>query len=189
MKVKKIVASFLTLSFMSLFTAPLSTEVSAQTDNMSLAEFLKTTDKIEASYSYPSMRISANETGKSKLSAQTPVIIASVEEISTENIKSGDVVNFKIANDVNDTNGNILIKAGTPVSAKITFVKSKLRIGRSGEITISDFNTKAVDGTYVPLSGTVSEKAHNKMTLSIVLSAVICPLFLLMRGKEAVLPA
>ena len=62
-------------------------------------------------------------------------------------------------------------------------------LGKSGEVTVSDFNTTAVDGTYVPLSGSVSAKPDDKMTISIVLGVLICPLFLLMRGDEAVVPA
>lgn len=58
-------------------------------------------------------------------------------------------------------------------------------MGKSGEITVSDFHTTAVDGTYIPLSATVSAKPDDKMVTSIVLSVHICPLFLLMKGEEA----
>ena len=61
-------------------------------------------------------------------------------------------------------------------------------IGRSGELTVNDFHTTAVDGTYIPLSGSVSAKPDDKMTLSVVLSVLICPLFLLMHGDDARLP-
>ena len=62
-------------------------------------------------------------------------------------------------------------------------------IGRSGEVTVTDFHTTAVDGTYVPLSGSVSARPDDKMTMSIVLSVLICPLFLLMKGEDAQVPA
>ena len=94
MKIKKVVASILVLSFMSMFSVSLSTKVVAQTDEMSLSEFLRTTDKIEASYSYPSMRLSANGVGKSILSAHTPIIIRCVDTISTKEI----VMNLKHIN-------------------------------------------------------------------------------------------
>lgn len=189
MKVKKLVSSLLTLSFMTMFTTPLSTGVAAQSDQMTLSEFLKTTDKVEASYSYPSMRLSSNGTGKSTLPAHTPIVIRCVDTITTNNIVSGGTVNFAVVADIKDSNGDVIIKAGTPVTAQISFAKSKGMIGRSGEVTVVDFSTTAVDGTYIPLSGSVSAKADDKMTMSIVLSVLLCPLFLLMKGEEAVVPA
>ena len=59
----------------------------------------------------------------------------------------------------------------------------------SGKLTISDFHTTAIDGTYIPLSGTVSSNPEDKMVLSIVLSVFVCPLFLLLKGGEGSLPA
>lgn len=189
MKIKKLVASLLALSFMSMFTTPLSAGVAAQSDEMTLSEFLKTTDKVEASYSYPSMRLSANGVGKSTLTAHTPIIIRCTDTITTKEIVSGGSVDFAVVSDVKDANGNILIKAGAPVTAQITFAKSSGRIGQSGEITVQDFSTRAVDGTYVPLSGSVSARPDDKMVMSICLGFIFCPLFLLIKGDDAVVPA
>ena len=43
MKIKKLLASFLALSFMSLFVSPLSAGVAAQSDQMTLYKIIKTT--------------------------------------------------------------------------------------------------------------------------------------------------
>lgn len=185
MKIKKIIAGVLLLFFSTTFSG----SVLAQ-ENMTLYEFLKTTDEINAYYEYPSMKISANSTsGKALLPAHTPVVIRCTETITTKNVVSGGEVNFAVVTDIRDTKGNILVKAGTPVSAQISFTKTKGMVGRSGEITVTDFHTTAVDGTYIPLSGSVSAKPDDKMTTSIVLSVLVCPLFLLMKGNEAQLNA
>lgn len=189
MKFKKSIASFLTISLMMLFTSPLASQVSAEAEQMSLADFIRTTDNVKAFYSYPSMRLATNAVGKSTLPAHTPIIIRCVDTITTKNIVSGGTVNFAVVADVKDYNGNILIKAGAPVTAQISFSKDKGMIGRSGELTVTDFSTTAVDGSYVALSGSVSAKPDDKMTSSIVLSVLICPLFLLMKGDEAQLTA
>ncbi|MBR2069452.1 MAG: hypothetical protein IJ877_06805 [Candidatus Gastranaerophilales bacterium] len=186
MKIKKVIAWFLMMSFVSLHTSPLSFVATAE--NMSLAEFLKTTDNIEASYSYPSMIATTNASGKSVLNAHTPIVIRCTETITTNDIVSGDTVNFAVVQDVRDSNGNILIKSGTPVTAQISFAKKQGMIGKSGEISINDFHTTAVDGSYVQLSGSVSACPEDQMTMSIVLSVLICPLFLLMKGDEARVP-
>lgn len=181
---KKTVASFLLITLMSLFT-PSSGKASANTGKETLNDFLKTTDNISASYVYPSMKLTFNDTGKSVLPAHTPIMMRCDETISASNIQSGSSVNFSVVNDIKDETGLILIKAGTPVSAQVIFAQDKGMIGRSGKIAISDFHTTAVDGTYIPLSGSVSAQPEDKMVLSVVLSAVVCVLFLLMKGQDA----
>ncbi len=179
---KKLTSSLLLLIFMCSSASPLT---AATTKDETLYDFMQNTKDIKASYTYPSMKTSSNIEGTVKLPANTPVILKNRNTISTKFIVNGTSVPFTVADDVKDETGTVLIKAGTPASAKITFVEYKKAIGRSGEIQISDFHTTAVDGSYVPLSGTLSSNPDNRMVLSIVLSAVICPLFLLMEGREA----
>lgn len=187
MYIKKILSSFLLVTLMTLFTAPLSAE-STKADN-SLYNFLKTTDNIDASYKYPSMKLATASTGKTRLSAHTPIMIRCEETISTRDVVSGGTVNFSVLSDVKADNGLVVIKAGAPVTAEITFAKKKGMIGKSGQLTVSDFHTTAVDGTYVPLSASVSSQPDDNMTTSVVLSVLICPLFLLMKGDEGQVPA
>lgn len=185
MKIKKTIAGFLMISLISLMGSPLSVVAQPNTEEMSLHEFIKTTDNIQASYKYPSMKISSNASGKTVLPAHTPIVIRCTETISTKDVVSGGTVNFAVVSDVFDNNGNVLIKAGTPVTAEIAFAKSKGMIGRSGEVTVNDFHTTAVDGTYIPLSASVTARPEDKMVLSVVLSVLLCPLFLLLKGEEA----
>ena len=163
------------------------TTLAAESKN--LADFIKNNDKIEAKFSYPSMKLSSNHNGKSVLPAHTAIMIQCNDTISTKNIASGATVHFSVVNDIKNSDGLVLIKAGTPVSAQISFVEENGMIGKSGKLTISDFHTTAIDGTYIPLSGTVSSNPEDKMVLSIVLSILVCPLFLLLKGGEGSLPA
>lgn len=189
MKTKRIVSSFLLMTFLSLFATPLTGEAQVGTEQETLYDFLKSTKNIEASYSYPSMKLAAATTGGSTLAAHTPIVIRCTDTITTRDIVSGGTVDFAVVSDIKDANGKVLVKAGTPATAQITFSKPRGRIGQSGEVTVSDFHTTAVDGTYVPLSGSVSARPDDKMVLSVCLGILICPLFLLMRGEDAQLPA
>ena len=55
--------------------------------DLSLKEFLKTTDKIEAKMEYPSMpKLAANSTTGIKLNANTPVMIKCDETITTKDV-------------------------------------------------------------------------------------------------------
>lgn len=51
-------------------------------------------------------------------------------------------------------------------------------------------NVTAKDGTEIMLTGgNMSEEGNNKLALSIVLAIFICPLFLLLKGEQAIIPA
>lgn len=188
MQVKKIISSFLVISLMTFFVAPISAE-SSNKGKQNLYSFLKNTDKITASYAYPSMKLASASTGQEKLPAHTPIIIRCNETISTRDVVDGGTVNFSVLSDIKSQDGNILISAGTPVTATISFSSPKGMIGKSGTITINDFHTTAIDGSYVPLSSSVSARPDDKLATSIVLSVLICPLFLLMKGEDAQVPA
>ncbi len=155
-------------------------------DEESLYDILISKEKIKASFEYPSFKIADNFTG-TKLNVHTPVIIQNNSEINAKEITSGNTIDFSVVQDVKTSSGEIIIKAGTPVSARIDIEKRGC-IGKSAEIKITDFHTTAVDGTYIPLSSTVSVNPDDRMVLSIVLSVCICFLFLLIRGRNAVLP-
>lgn len=161
-----------------------------QQNKETLKDFLQNTEKIDARYTYPSMPAQKNSTPKVILSAHTPVTLRNLYNISTDNIVSGTSVDFAVLADVRDRFGNTIIKAGTPATAQIIFAKQTGdNLGKAGKLEISDFHTKTVDGRYVPLSGSISSQGEDRMVLSIVLSVLICPLFLLMDGDDAVIPA
>ena len=190
MKIKRFWAVLLIISMMSFSATPLTSSVYAEPEQMTLSEFLKTNENITASYSYPSMKLASNTAGKSTLSAHTPIVIRCTETITTKNIVNGSTVKFAVVSDIKDSNGSILVREGTPVTAKISFTKKSKIFGRSAEITITDVSTTAVDGTYIPLSGSVTAKPDDKMIMSIALTVVfICPLFLFMKGDDTHVPA
>jgi hypothetical protein len=93
-----------------------------------------------------------------------------------------------VLNDVK-INDVVIIKAGTKAQAQVSAIDDAGFIGRSGKILISDFSTRAVDGGSIPLQGTVSSNASSRVVASLALSFFVCPLFLLMRGQEAIVPA
>ncbi len=188
MQIKKLISSFLVVLFLTMFTSPIFADVS-QKNTQTLYDFLKNTDEVTANYAYPSMKIASASSGQVKLPAHTPVAIRCDETITTSNIVSGGTVKFSVIGDIKSSDGRVLISAGTPVSATISFASPKGMIGKSGTVTINDFHTNTVDGAYVPLSSSVSATPEDKMTLSIVLSVLVCPLFLLMNGDDAQVPA
>ena len=191
-KLKKLSVLFLLTAFIGMYALPINYAYSkAPAPKNSLKEFIQEAgDNIEAGYQYPSYNPQLHEdiSEKIKIPAHTPVIIRATKTISSEQIQSGDIIYFKTVENVKDRAGNILIAANSPVQTEVFFQKSKM-IGKAGKLSISDFHTKAVDGTYVPLSASISIEAEDKSDMSLLLGLLICPLFLLMKGEEAVLHA
>lgn len=157
-----------------------------------LKNFLKDKKEVFVKYQYPSMNTTKLATSQIAntvtLPAGTPVVLKNIKTISSSNITNGSNVTFKVVNDV-IVDDKVLIKAGSIVNAQVNYAKRKNFAGIAGEITISDFAAKAVDGTYVPLKATLSSKGEEKMGLSIGLGVVLCVLFLLIQGDDAIVPA
>jgi hypothetical protein len=153
-------------------------------------EFLNKHQEIHVEYKYSvhqADKIAA--TGqKVKLPAGAPVVIKFIETIKSSDATDGSSISFSVVQDVK-IGDDILIKAGSMGQAQVSASEEAGRIGQAGKITISDFSVRAVDGTYIPLRGTVSGKGSDKVVTSGALSILICPLFLLMKGGEATIPA
>ena len=117
------------------------------------------------------------------LPANTPVKVQAKDIYCSSVLTVGDEVHFTVTDNVTSNNA-VAIKKGTNVKAKVVKVNKRGRIGIPGRITIDEFQTTDVNGKTVPLSGTVVSEAKSKMGLSITLSVLIIPLFLLMHGKD-----
>ena len=155
-------------------------------------EKINVSDSIKSyqGYEVPANYQSSHQTkGKTVLlGANTPVKISNDEIISAANLQNGSTVHYTVSEDVRALDGTTVIQAGTPVSATVTNIKEKGRIGKPGELTVANFKTRAIDGSDITLSAIVTQKAKNRIARSIVLSAVVFPAFLLMRGADAEIP-
>ena len=160
MKLKKQIAVFMTIVLtMFCFQPVFAREFYIEPET--LQEFLKTTEEIKVAYNWDNKMPSAGIDSTVILPAGTPITIRALSTVKSSEIKSGDSVNFTVHSDVRTKDGYIIIKAGTPVSAQIIFSKPKGKIGKSGNIQISNFHTTTVDGSYVALSATLSSEPED----------------------------
>ena len=113
----------------------------------------------------------------------TPVEIQASQTYDSSTVQAGDSVKFSVVKNIT-LNGQTVIAAGAPVTATVQKANKRGRIGIPGEILLSDFSTVTTKGTKVPLTGEVHQRAKSKMALSVTLSVIVIPLFLLMKGKD-----
>lgn len=118
----------------------------------------------------------------------TTIAMKAVETISSETAQTGQQVQFEVVRDVT-VDDVVVIKAGAPAVAEVLRASPRKAVGREGELIIAVRYAKAVDGTNVRLRASLTEKGEDSLTSTVVLSVVLCPLFLLQKGGEATIPA
>ena len=135
------------------------------------------------------MSFRINGAGEVVLQNSTPITLKSLNEINSDLLNVGDVVHFAVAYDVKVDN-KVVIQAGSTVNASVTRAERSKGIGKPGEFDIQLKDVKSVDGQIINLGGkSIFRQGDNKATLSIVLGVVVCLLFLLIKGKPAIIPA
>jgi len=126
----------------------------------------------------------------------TSVKLALSGDLSSANATQGQVVEFRVADDV-VINGAVVIKKGTLALGKVTFVQAKRHLGRAGSLDIVADKTHAVDGSKVELHAEAGSKGKGKagvMAAGMLITATgvgapLGALWLLKHGKDATIPA
>lgn len=136
----------------------------------------------------PKKVVTIKKEPKFLLEEGTIIRVKSLAEISSKTAKEGDRADFAIAEDV-EINGKIVIKQGTLVDGNIESVQKAKGLGKQGSITVNFLKVKAADGSTVPIRSTKNAiQGENKGGASVALALVLSPLFLLKKGKEAIIP-
>lgn len=79
-----------------------------------------------------------------------------IEALSSQTNRTGDVVHFKVVNDVT-VDDTVVIKAGTEALGRILTAHAAKGWGKSGKLDISVETVKAVDDSNIPLTATMGE--------------------------------
>lgn len=130
-------------------------------------------------------------------SAQAVVIPAGtavygeIEETVTSKKKDsevGEVVRAHVWRDV-VVDGNVVIKAGTPMVVQVSDVKRAHVAGRKGDLELEAVSTAAVDGNEVLLDGGYDKSGKSRTAGAVVLAAVAAWPLIFIKGKQAKLEA
>lgn len=98
--------------------------------------------------------------GAVSVPAGTLIKVALVTPVSTKNIKVGDTVRYKVAEDV-IVDGSLVFAKGLPGEGVVTKAKPARNFGRNAQVEVDFKQTKAIDGTEVDTF--VGEKAKKEM--------------------------
>ncbi len=123
-----------------------------------------------------------------KLQSGTTVVLETIQELSSGNMSVGQSVPLRVKYDV-IVKGKVLIKGGAMASAQVTSVEARGGMGKKGSFAMRPTVVQAIDGQMIVLAnGGASMVGENKVGGAVALAAVVSPLFLLKKGKDAVIP-
>lgn len=124
----------------------------------------------------------------------TPVQLKLSQTISSANEQMGDLVGFTVVDDVK-LGDKIVIPHDSQASAHVIEVQPKRWAGRGGKLSVMVDYVRLPDGEKLPLTATQRGQAgghSTAMTGAMAATAVVffpaAPLFLMMHGKEMVIP-
>lgn len=127
----------------------------------------------------------AQQTAPLVLTEGTPIRVRNVEQISSKDAQVGDPVSFEVDEDV-DVDGQVVIAAGTPAYGEVTEAAKNGRIGKGGKLRIEVSYIKLPDRR-LRTRGQRENAGDGKGGNTIVTTALLGPLGLLWKGKNAVI--
>ena len=123
------------------------------------------------------------------LKAGTMIPLEAVNEINSKFASVGQLIDFRVTRDI-VVDKKVVIPYGSIAKGQITRFEKRKALGKGASMQIQLKSIITKDGTDILLNGgNMSEEGEDKMIIMGILSLFVCPLFLLMKGKEAVIPA
>jgi hypothetical protein len=124
----------------------------------------------------------------------TPIRLRLTRTLSSSDVTVGEKIDFDVLDDVRVGN-RIVVSRGTKAIGAITLAEPKKRMGRAGKLNFMLEQMRLADNTRVTLRADrqTSGQGHvGAMATGMVVTAlfvpIAAPLFLMMHGKDAVIP-
>jgi hypothetical protein len=114
----------------------------------------------------------------------TPIKVAVVKEVTSKEAKPNDPVEFTVTEDL-VINGQVIVRTGTPAIGSVINAEKKGYMGKSGKLAVQVESTTTSDGQRLKLRAAKGREGDDKTTSTMVLSTLISPAFLFMKGSEA----
>lgn len=122
------------------------------------------------------------------LQANSIVVVKTTGELSSKKITTGQPLTGLVVAMPVKVNDQILIQAGTPVIGEVQTAEEAGMVGQAGELVVAVQMTTAVDGQNIGLTGALRSKGDSEVGGTVAVSVLLCPLALLNKGDEGVIP-
>ena len=120
------------------------------------------------------------------LKAGTTIPLQTLTPLSSATLQTGQTVTFNVASDIK-VNGKVVIERGAAATGTVVSAQHRRMIGLPGKFMIKINTVTAVDGTNVFLTNSdINAEGKSKLVTSLILTGVLCWLFALMKGEDAV---
>jgi len=120
------------------------------------------------------------------LRADTPVTLVLVQELKTRQVKAGQHVQCRIAQQLM-VDSCIAIPEGAPAIVEIIEARNAGLLGRPDKLVMNAISATSMTGQPIALRGTFALEGEDRMVESLASSAVISCLFFLVPGDRVVL--
>jgi hypothetical protein len=120
------------------------------------------------------------------LAEGTALNLVTAQEISSKRAELGDVVLFKVEDDVS-VNGHVIISKGTEARGRVMNAEKSGRMGKAGKLGIRVESTTTIDGQPLRIRAARGKEGDDKTTSVAALSMIVSPLFLFKKGGEAII--
>ncbi|MBI2969022.1 MAG: hypothetical protein HYY40_14565 [Bacteroidetes bacterium] len=116
------------------------------------------------------------------------VTIKTLDTLNSDKNAEGEIFYLEVVNDV-IVNNKVVITKGSKATAMITKSIKRGVMGKGGELEFSLDYVKSVDGQNIKLRNpSAGVQGKSKQTEAIVGAAAVHPVFLIMKGKAAIIP-
>ena len=124
-----------------------------------------------------------------QLQEETQIKVAITQTISSKDAKVGDIVNFKVIEQIKKDD-LVLIDTGTVVTGEIIEAEKSRSLGKGGKLDFIINTVTAVDGQLIKVRVSSKKMTGQKTTGGVVAAAIIfSPLALFLKGKNVVIEA
>jgi len=114
----------------------------------------------------------------------TAINVSVAKEVTSKEAKPNDPVDFTVTEDV-VINGQVIVRKGTAAVGSVINAEKKGYMGKSGKLAVQVESTTTSDGRPLKLRAAKGREGNDKTTSTMVMSTLISPAFLFLKGSEA----
>jgi|UPI00040D2F97 hypothetical protein len=130
---------------------------------------------------------SQTDTTKTVLTEGTVVKVKTVTELKGSELKTGDIVNFELAEPIM-INDKVVVNPGAKATGSVTSAAGSKALGKKGKLEFSIDYLYLPGGKTVKLKSSVAANVKGRGATTAAVSVLVSPLGLLWHGQQAKFP-